>query len=230
VAETLKTSEAEQTAWMRDYVRRGMPTNDTVAMLILNRSGVVLPVIEAKSEEVLRSPSSSQCFSEPSVDPKKFIHLPSAVITEAGNLDSIRQAGKLMAIDEPQFGWMVEQTLLHARTYRNRFTVAYQALGLGDAAVDRRVATWARAEAAEKRPPQRSYGPQDPVAKPEAEIRETRLRWAEAMVEKYGGVPTESEWRRDPLVGFLDPAQAAAFHDPVIRAAFEFVEARQRRR
>ena len=120
----LKADEAEQTAWIESHLRAGMPPDDVFMMLILNKSEIALPLIEQKIEEVLRAPSPSECFTDKSVDPQKFIHPAALSITEAGNVQSLKEASKLIKIDEKQFGWMVDRTLLHAWSYRNPFAVA----------------------------------------------------------------------------------------------------------
>jgi hypothetical protein len=220
----LKADQAEQTAWINSHLRAGMPPDDVFAMLILNKSEIALPLIEQKIEEVLRSQSPLECFTDKSVDPQNFVHLAALSIMEAGNVESLRQASKLIKIDEKQFGWMVERTLIQARTYRNPFVVAYQGLAIGDPAIDSRIAAWAEVELAEKRPPQRNYGPRDPEPIPESAIREVRQWWAEAMADRYGGVLTERDWTEDPIVSRLQPTQMRALHDPVFRAASEAVQ------
>src|SRR4051794_2508638 len=68
----LKASEAEQTVWIQAHLRAGVPPSEAFGDLILNCSSVTLPVIEQKIEEVLRSPSPLDSFSDTSVDPQKF--------------------------------------------------------------------------------------------------------------------------------------------------------------
>jgi hypothetical protein len=229
----LRVSETEQTAWIRSDLARGMPViepdSSVMTMLVLNRSAVTLPLIEKKIEEVLRSTSPADSFADRSVDPDKFIALATATIAYAGDEQALREASKLINIDEKRFGSLVQRTLEEAMTRRNPFTIAYRGFELGDMTVDHKIAQWAQAELADKGPPRRNFGPRDPELKPEFEIQQARRFWAEAMVEKYGGVPAEREWTNDPIVTRLDPAQSAVLHDAVIRAAFVAVERRSLR-
>lgn len=226
----LKASEAEQATWVRAYLGRGMPVKDpdsgTMTMLVLNRSAVTLPLIETKIEQVLRSPSPADCFTAESVDPGKFVALAAYMIAYAGDQQALREASKLLKLDRKRFGSLVQRTLDEALTRRNAFTVAYRGFELGDATLDQKIAEWAQAELADKRPPLRNYGPRDPEPKPDFEIQQACRLWAEAMVEKYGGVPTERDWSDDPIVRRLEPAQGATLHDPVIRAASVALEKR----
>src|SRR4051812_16348491 len=68
----LRASEAEQAEWISSDLARGMPVVDPdsgiLTMLVLNKSAVTLPLIEKKIEEVLRSTSGAECFSDKSVD------------------------------------------------------------------------------------------------------------------------------------------------------------------
>jgi hypothetical protein len=226
----LDASETEQRNWIREHLCKGMPPSEAFGTMILNRSSTTLPVIEGMIEEVLRPPSRPECFSGQTTDLKKFAHVAALSITEAGNEQSLVEASKLIKLDDQQFGWMVERILLQAETYRNPFVVAYQGLELNDPAVGRRIAAWAQTALADRRPPNRNFGPRDPEPVPESEIRRTRRAWAEAMVERYGGVVTETNWANDPIVVGLTSAHARALHDEVLRASAEAVRRRSGRR
>jgi hypothetical protein len=229
----LKASEAEQTAWINSDLDRGMPTVDpdasVLTMLILNRSSVALPLIEQKIEQVLRSPSPLDCFTDKSADAQKFVGVAAAMIAYAGDEQALREISKLIKVDERRFGGLVEGTLINARSYRNPFIVAYRGLEIGDPAVDSRIAAWAEVQLADERPPLRSRGGPALEPVPESEMRQVRRWWAEAMVEKYGRVPTEMEWATDPLVSRLKPYRAAALHDEIMRVASGVVQRRSNR-
>jgi hypothetical protein len=185
----LKASEAEQIAWVNSELDRGMPAKpnaDTLTMLVLNRSSVTLPLIERKIEQVLRSPSPSECFVDKSVAPQKFIDVAAATIAYAGDAEALKQLSKLIRIDEKRFGRLIDNTLGNARVHRNPFTVAYQGLELGDTAVDARIAAWAQFQLSEKRAPGRNFGPRTPEPVPESEVQLVRRMWAEAM--RVGGL------------------------------------------
>jgi hypothetical protein len=105
---------------------------DQMTMLVINRSSLVLPVIEARVESALQS--------EPPV--KAFIETAIEMIVYAGDEQSLRAISKLMAIDETRFGPLVKRTLDNAGNWRNPFTVAYGGLEQGDEAVARQVMAW----------------------------------------------------------------------------------------
>jgi hypothetical protein len=52
----LDADTAEQAAWINSHLRDGMPPSDEFAVLVRAKSGVALPLIEQKIEEVLRPP------------------------------------------------------------------------------------------------------------------------------------------------------------------------------
>ena len=66
---------------------------------------------------------------------------------------------------------------------------------------------------------------------PMEEFDKKRFRgwWAEAMVEKYGGVPTESQWAVDPVVSILGIMRSKILHDEVMRAASDALQKRPKR-
>jgi hypothetical protein len=190
-----------------------MPTGSEITMLILNKSSVALPLIEQKIEEVLRSRSPSECFSDRSVDPQRFVGFAAAAITEAGDVESLKQASKLIKLDEKRFGPLVQRALFSAVSYRNAFGVAYQGLELGDPALDSRIAAWVQTQLAERKSPLPGAA--------DAETAEVRGWLAQALVKRYGAVPTESQWATDPLITRLPPLQAAWLHDDVMHLAAE---------
>ena len=116
-----------------------------------------------------------------------------------------------MKIDEKRFGFLVADALSHAESFRNPFSVAYRGLALGDPALNRRILAWADTEANSN-----STGRRDDL----------KRIWAETMVDTYGGVPTQAEWARDPIVAHLKPSVAESYRSDVIRQAFELVEKR----
>jgi hypothetical protein len=118
-----------------------------------------------------------------------------------------------MKIDEHRFGDMVYIALLNAGHLRNPFKVAYQGFEIGDPEVDKRVVAWAEMIFA---------------LKGQADYREKRQWWAEAMVEKYDGVPSGSQWATDPIVSRLDPAKYAPLHDEMARFTIEAARKRSK--
>jgi hypothetical protein len=69
----LRMREADQIAYINLELDRGMPVdqNGPFGMLLLNRSSLVLPMLETKIEEVLRSPNPLNCFTDKTVNPEK---------------------------------------------------------------------------------------------------------------------------------------------------------------
>src|ERR1043166_9210758 len=61
-----KMTDPELMALAKSFVDRGLPPADSaigLGNLMLARSSMILPLIEAKIEEVLNAPDPSQCFS-----------------------------------------------------------------------------------------------------------------------------------------------------------------------
>src|SRR5580658_3973280 len=67
----LRMSEAEQVAYTNSVLDRGMQVDETETLvtLVLTRSSLVLPMLEKKIEEVLRSPSPLDCFTDKNSGP-----------------------------------------------------------------------------------------------------------------------------------------------------------------
>jgi hypothetical protein len=168
-------SEAEQIAFTNVTLDEGMQVNgEALAMLILNRSSLVLPMMEKKIEEVLRSQSPLDLFTSKTVDPQGFVNLAAVDIACAGDEQALKEVSKLIAIDEKRFGLLVRNTLSAALNLRNPITVAYHGFEIGDPAVDKRIAAWVESQFDID-----SWGGQ----------RDIRRWWVDAMLEKYGGVP-----------------------------------------
>ena len=51
----LKWSQADQVAWIKSYLADGMPGGDELAMLVLNKSSTVLPLLEQEIEAILHA-------------------------------------------------------------------------------------------------------------------------------------------------------------------------------
>lgn len=207
----LRMSEDEQVAYTNSILDQGMQIDetDTLGMLILNRSSLVLPMMERKIEEVLKSASPLDCFTYKSVDPQKFVELAASNIAYAGDEEALKQASKLIAIDEKRFGRVVLQTMLSVRGTRNAFIIAYHGFEIGDPAVDKRLIAWFVLQFDNK-----TVFAQGPL----------RHGWAEAMVDKYGGAPTEAEWEADPIASRITPELAASLHDEIFQLGAEAAE------
>jgi hypothetical protein len=171
---------------------QGFPENraDQMTMLVINKSAVVVPLLEARIEEMLNSPTPRQ----------KAVDIASEMIAYAGNVQSLDAISKLSAIDAKRFGKLVGRTLDNAMNYGNPFTVAYRAFDLGDEGVSQSVASWC-----------------------DSSLKTDRMKrlWAEAMVDKYGKVPEETEWSNDPIASRLSGGERERLRESVIRFASE---------
>jgi hypothetical protein len=130
----LDRPENEQVQFVNQTMAAGFPAErmGAMTMLILNRSALVLPLLERRVETELRSRTPS----------KEFIETATEMIAYAGDEQSLRAISRLMTIDEGRFGGQVGRTLDNASSFRNPFTVAYRGCALGDEAVARRVGAW----------------------------------------------------------------------------------------
>jgi hypothetical protein len=202
-AETVKSilqmPEAEQVAFAKSVLEQHFPENegDKFSLLLVNRSALVVPLIESRIESELRSDSRSE----------RFIDLASAMIAYAGDQHSLRAIRKLIGIDESRFGTFIGRTLDNAGKWGNPFGVAYQALELGDETVARYATAWA-----------------------EAALLSNRMQrtWAEAMLDRYGKVPGDSEWATDPIASRLKDRASPELRQSVVRFAAEAQTKRKR--
>jgi hypothetical protein len=166
----LELSEVEQTKFVNETMEAGFPDEraDQMTMLIINRSALVLPLIERRIEIELRSQSSSKDLIETAME----------MIAYAGDEQAIREVSKLVAIDEARFGRFVARTLHNALNFRNPFTIAYRGVEIEDGRIAQKIGAWADSALLSQR---------------------MQRLWAEAMVKRYGRVPSEAEWAKDPL-------------------------------
>jgi hypothetical protein len=208
----LKWSEAEQTTWLNGHLADGMPPNEAITMLVLNKSALTLPILENKIEEILRSRSPQELFTNPSADPQRVAGVAAAMIAYAGDEQALREESKLMKIDEQRFGKLVDLTLFHAINRANPFTLAYKGFEIGDPAIDKRIIAWIENEFGFE------HGTKDPMRGVTA-----KRFWAEAMVDRYNGAPTPSQWATDPVAPRLKSENDASLHEQMIRLTSEAV-------
>jgi hypothetical protein len=206
-------TDAEAIAYVNWRLDNGMELleNNALPELELLRSALILPIMERKVEEVLKSPTPSECFTNKTVDPEKFIGLAASMIAYPADRAAITEIGKLIALDEKRFGRYVDNVMYGAINRGNPFTVAYQGLELGNPALEKRVLKWIEDE----------FHPPD-TPRP---MFYTKW-WAEAMVERYGAVPTESQWYLDPIASRIKRPVADSVHDEVLRLAITANEKR----
>jgi hypothetical protein len=201
----LRMSDAEQVA----FVKAKLDAGDLMGwpMLAINRSELILPVIEKKIEQVLASANPKECFSDKTVDPSRFIGLTEFLITGAGDKEALKVVRRLLALDKERFGPWVSHVFSAAWSSHappEPFILAYWALDQGDPVLAAKVAAWA----------------EDILQPLENDVPiAPRPRWAAAMVKRYGAVPTSEQWAKDPIVSRLKPATAEAQRDRVLRLA-----------
>jgi len=134
----LQLTEEQQRQFVTSVLDSGFPEGegDRFSLLLVNRSSLVVPILESRVVLEL----------ERSVPSNRLIELASAMIAYAGDEQALRAVSKLVAIDEKRFGPLVNRTLDNAANWRNPFTVAYRGLELGDDAISRRIAEWAESD------------------------------------------------------------------------------------
>lgn len=132
----------------------------------------------------------------------------SEMIAYAGDAQALRAIAKLVAVDESRFGPLVGRTLDNAGNWRNPFTVVYKGLELGDEGVARRVTAWVESALASNR---------------------MQRAWAEAMLDKYGKVPDETEWATDPIASRLEDRASPELRQSVGRFAAEALRNRAKK-
>ena len=186
----LDLPESEQRNFITETINAGFPDGraDQMTMLILNRSSLVLPLLERRTEVELMSQSPSQVLIETT----------SEMIAYAGDSQALREVGRLIAIDDGRFGPLVNRTLGNAMSFRNPFTVAYRGVDVESEAVGSRIGAWADAMASAPR---------------------MQRLWAQAMIERYGRVPTQDDWASDPIVSRMKTRRFDQLKENVLRFA-----------
>jgi hypothetical protein len=220
-----RMSDPEKVTAARSLLDRGVPDASEVDDLaILARSGggtLILPILEAKIEEILKAANPKDCFTDKSVDPERVVNQLWFTISWVGTQQSLREAAKLLKIDEKRFDRVVYLTMTSAHSSGRGFTVAYQGFDLGDPAVDKRIWAWAEPLLMEELPRVGS-------ALHEGD-RGTRRAWADAIAERYGAAPSAEQWTNDPLVSRLKPEVAGKLYNDVHRFAAEAATKRPRK-
>lgn len=179
------------------------------------RGTLTLPILGRRIEEVLASSSPLDYFTDKTVDPKKFVDMAALSIADSGNEEALRQLAKVLQFDEQRFGRMrlVQIALFRVLDFGNPYLLAYRGFEIGSTAIEKGIVAWAEQVLGEEM--ERFSGPSY-----EGRRRE-RWRWAEAMAQRYGGSPTEAQWKADPIASRLKPELATALHDSMMRYAAE---------
>ena len=193
----LKVSEVEQIEFVRLVLNQHFPEKegDRFSFLLINRSELVIPLLESSVEnELRRSPRS-----------ERFIDLASAMISYAGDEQALRAINQLITIDEKRFVPLVGRTLNSAANWRNPFGVAYLGVDIGGEVMAQQIGLWADAALSSPR---------------------VQRLWAEAIIERYGRVPGEFEWSKDPLAIRLKTSRHEQLRENVIGFATDAIAKR----
>ncbi len=110
--------------------------------------------------------------------PNRFIDTAADLIAYAGDERSLYAIAKLIAIDDTRFSRLIGRALTHSSNWRNPFTLSYRALEIGDEAFADKTMVWVETALTSKLMQQ---------------------RWAAAMLDRYGVVPSETQWAKDPI-------------------------------
>lgn len=131
----VELTETEQSRFVTETIAAGFPDDraDQLTMLVLNRSALVLPLLERRVEDEFRAQSPS----------KELIGIVTEMIAYAGDEQALREASKLIALDGQSFGRLVGRTLDNALDFRNPFVVAYSGLNFGIEPVSDLIGEWA---------------------------------------------------------------------------------------
>ncbi len=218
-----RMTDAEQIALARSWLDRGYPPADSsvgLGNLALGRSSLILPLIEAKIEEVLKSSNPADCFTDKSVSVEVVINYLWQTITYVGDRQALLESSKLLKIDEKRFDKMVARTM-YAAYSRNPFKLAYQGFEIGDPAIDERLVAWAEEGLSAELPNLGNPLFDNVTVSP-------RRQWAEALVDRYGAAPSAAQWMKDPIASRLKPGLAALDYD-VRRFAVEAAAKRARK-
>ena len=196
----LNIPETEQARFVAETMDAGFPGDraDQMTMLVLNRSALVLPMLEQRVEAELRRQSPSNDFIETATE----------MIAYAGNDQSLRMITRLTKIDEGRFERLVGRTLDNALDFRNPFTVVYSAFEIGDATISQRTLTWSESALSSER---------------------MKRLWGEAILDRYGEVPGDREWSRDPLASRLKKTRLEQLRQDVSRFAAEALARRRQK-
>jgi hypothetical protein len=178
----LQWSVADQTEFINSTIEQGFPESRADQMTMLIINRSHLTIS-------LILANLEDGLSMESASPR-FVATAVEMIAYAGDEESLQAISRLMRIDEERFGWLVGRTLGNAANWRNPFTLAYRAFDLADAKLSRRVAEWSEEIL-------KDAGP--------------KKQWAKAILERYGRLPDDSEWAKDPIASRLKDSRTAEF-------------------
>src|SRR5262249_27788125 len=156
-------------------------------------------------ESVLSSSNPTERFTEKNVDPNRFVSAAASLIANQGDYQALEEIGKLLRINEERFEGFVRIALSAAlANQENVFVLIYRGLRQGSATLDARMMGWVESVIVEDIRRQKP----GPISR----------QWAEAAVERYGGVPLVSEWANDPIVSRMKPETVELMRDAMFEA------------
>jgi hypothetical protein len=194
--EIVQYSPEQAETMVRETIEQRFPPVlvDRVAVLVINRPEVVIPALTGYIRTQYGLAMSDR--SDFGVDTA------SRLIAYAGHTLSVLAIEELIALDRDRFTPLVKAALDSASSWRNPYTVAYDAHELGSEAVRAEVERWVNSR---------------------INSWVSRERWAEALQLRYPAGVSEAVLDNDPLIKVIQPESA-----PVTRRAI-LDEVRQRR-
>lgn len=196
----LQLSSADQIAFLEATMDLGFPEDRADQVTMLVINRSEIAVPVILAR--LQAALSSQDTSS------QFVDTAIEVIAYAGDEQAIRAVGRLLSIDEKRFERYVGRTLTNAANWRNPFGLAYRAIEMSDSRITALTMKWVEASMDSAR---------------------RQSQWAEAMLDKHGRIPTESDWANDPIASRLTAEGAAGVKARVLGAASEAQHLRERR-
>lgn len=198
----LKLSDADQIAFLETTMDQGFPED---------RGDRVTMLVINRSEiavPVILAKLESALSSEAA--PPGLVDTALEVIAYAGDEHAMRAIERLLSFGEGRFGRYVGRTLTNSANWRNPFDLAYRALEMSDNRITTLTIRWVEA----------SMG----------SIRRQR-QWAEAMLDRHGRVPKESDWANDPIASRIAATERlSGVRERVLSAAHEIHRLRERPR
>lgn len=193
--EIVQYSPAQAETMVRETIEQGFPPVlvDRVAVLVINRPEVAIPALTGYIRTQYGLAMSDR--SDFGVDTA------SRLIAYAGHTQSVRAIEELIALDPDRFPPLVRAVLDSASSWRNPYTVAYDAHETGSEAVRAEVERWVNSR---------------------VNSWVSRERWAEALQLRYPAGVSDAILDNDPLIKVIQPEFA-----PVTRRAI-LDEVRQR--
>jgi len=94
----LRASQAEQVASVSSALDQGLTPEQfqIVGPLFYDKSALVLPLVEQKIEQVLKSATPRDQFTVKNIDPARFVHIAASAIAQTGDEQALKEIAKLI--------------------------------------------------------------------------------------------------------------------------------------